>query len=208
MEKQLVTASFWIILAALGVYGVFHSLIASLGAKRFARRIFGSAVDRYYRLVFSMLGGITFLPVLALSAWLPDQVLYRLPFPWAILFILLQALGLIFFVWSLAVTDLWAFLGLRQLATASTDVEHLTLDGPYRLVRHPMYTSTLMVLWFTPLMTVNLLALNLGVTAYFILGGVFEERKLLRQFGQVYADYRQRTPMLLPCPRRGKSSGA
>jgi len=64
------------------------------------------------------------------------------------------------------------------------------------------------VLWFTPLMTVNLLALNLGVTAYFILGGVFEERKLLRQFGQVYADYRQRTPMLLPWPRRGKSSGA
>ena len=57
-------SSFWIILAALGVYGVIHSLIASLAAKDFTRRILGSAADRFYRLVFSLLGGITFLPVL------------------------------------------------------------------------------------------------------------------------------------------------
>jgi protein-S-isoprenylcysteine O-methyltransferase Ste14 len=66
-----------------------------------------------------------------------------------------------------------------------------------------MYTASLLVLWFTPLMSEGLLAFNLGTTLYFVIGGLFEERKLLRQFGPAYAEYRRRTPMLIPgLPRR------
>ena len=122
--------------------------------------------------------------------------------PWIYFFLALQGLGLLFFLWSLAVTDLWAFLGLRQIVEGAPDakVERFTSHGPYRLVRHPMYTGSLMVLWFAPLMSENLLALNLGITVYFIIGGYFEERKLLRQFGETYGRYQQRTPMLIPRP--------
>lgn len=186
----------------MAVYGVVHSLAASLWAKRKARQALGGQVDRWYRLAFSLFGGITFLPVLYLIVTLPDQVLYRAPFPWAIGSLALQGTGLLLYVWIFSVTDLWAFLGLRQVSTPDKQVEFLVKGGPYRYVRHPMYTASLLVLWCTPVMTLNWLALSLGTTAYFIIGSYFEERKLLVQFGQSYAEYRQRTPMLLPWLRR------
>ena len=72
------------------------------------------------------------------------------------------------------------------------------LKGLYRWVRHPLYTAGLVFIWLTPVMTVNLLAMNLGLTIYIVLGAMFEERKLLHEFGQAYADYQRRTPMLIP----------
>jgi len=191
--------SFWILLGALAVYGVVHSLAASHRVKAAARRLFGPATDRWYRLAFSLFGGLSFLPVLFLFAWLPDQLLYMVPYPYSLLMLAVQALGGLFFLWALAVIDLGTFLGLRQLAGGRDEaVERLTTSGPYRLVRHPLYTASLLVLWFMPVMSVNLLAFNLGVTAYFVIGSYFEEQKLLQQFGQAYEAYRVKTPMLIP----------
>jgi protein-S-isoprenylcysteine O-methyltransferase Ste14 len=36
------------------------------------------------------------------------------------------------------------------------------------------------------------------LTLYVGIGIIFEERKLLREFGKEYADYKSTTPMLLP----------
>jgi protein-S-isoprenylcysteine O-methyltransferase Ste14 len=55
-----------------------------------------------------------------------------------------------------------------------------------------------------PLMSWNVLAFNLGITLYILVGILFEERKLLAEFGQLYADYRRRVPMLLPGFKRFK----
>lgn len=191
---------FFIILGALLIYAILHSAAASLSAKSVTQRWFGDGSNRWYRLAFSLFGGITFLPILVLVALLPDQILYRIPFPVSLIFLALQAMGLAFIAWALRVTDVWTFLGLKQLAGAAGSVERLTTNGPYRWMRHPLYTASLLVLWFTPVMTLNLLALNVGVTAYFWIGGIFEERKLLRQFGDAYAEYRSRTPMFIPWP--------
>ena len=70
--------------------------------------------------------------------------------------------------------------------------------GLYRWVRHPLYTCSLLLLWLVPTMTWNLLALAIGLTVYILMGIVFEERKLLREFGPAYAEYRRRTPGLIP----------
>ena len=56
----------------------------------------------------------------------------------------------------------------------------------------------------TPLLTWNLLALNLGATIYILAGAWLEERKLLAEFGEAYADYRRRTPFIIPWPKTGK----
>jgi protein-S-isoprenylcysteine O-methyltransferase Ste14 len=65
-------------------------------------------------------------------------------------------------------------------------------------VRHPLYTAGLVLIWLLPILTWNLLALNLGLTAYIFIGAYFEERKLLLEFGDSYAEYREHTPMLIP----------
>jgi steroid 5-alpha reductase family enzyme len=108
---------------------------------------------------------------------------------------------------TLLMTDILEFAGLRQLA-ALLSGESLPLPpvpfkagGPYALVRHPLYLFGLILLWASPVLTVNSLLLNLGATAYLVIGIYPEERKLLAVYGEDYRVYRQQVPPLLPWPR-------
>ncbi len=182
------------------LYGALHSLLASRRAKRWAEARFGERIRRYYRLIFSLLGGLTLLPPLALTALLPDRVIYTIPFPWFILTGLLQLAGLIGLIYGVAQTGAMRFIGLDSVIdeTALQRPPRFVTHGLYRWVRHPLYTCSLLFLWLMPVMSWNLLALNLGVTLYFIIGSRFEEDKLLDEFGEAYAEYRRRTPAFLP----------
>ena len=189
----------WIILLAVALYGILHSLLASKGAKALAQRWLGASVGRGYRLAYNIFAGVSLLPVLALPVLLPDSPLYRIPSPWSYLALLVQGLALLALLVGLWQTGVWSFLGLEQLTRpALSSDSRLVVRGLYRWVRHPLYTAGLVFIWFTPLMTVNLLALYAGLTLYLVIGAYFEERKLLREFGADYAEYQQRTPMLIP----------
>jgi protein-S-isoprenylcysteine O-methyltransferase Ste14 len=189
----------WIILLAVVVYGFFHSLLATLGAKAKARQWLGTGTDRWYRLAYNFLGIVTFLPILGLVAAYPGERLYVIPVPWSYLtlagqFIALVALGI-----GLLQTGIWSFLGFEQvLVDAPTSQPEMVTGGLYRWVRHPLYTAGLVFIWLTPVMTSGLLALNLGLTIYLVFGAYYEERKLVREFGEDYTRYQQRTPMLIP----------
>jgi methanethiol S-methyltransferase len=191
--------SFMLILAAMLLYGLVHSLLASLAFKAWIQRWLGEWAGRTYRLAYNLFAIVSLLPVLALPALLPDQRLYVIPFPFALLTLALQGLAVLALLLGLLQTGLWSFLGLSQLSGSNpTGPSRLVVHGLYRWVRHPLYSAGLVFIWLTPLMTTNLLAFNLGATAYLILGALFEERKLLREFGQEYARYRAATPMLVP----------
>jgi protein-S-isoprenylcysteine O-methyltransferase Ste14 len=192
-----------IILAVLA-WGALHSLLATWGAKKRLLHPFSPNAHRGYRLFYNVVAGLTLLPVLALLALLPDRTLYTIPAPWIAVFILGQLIAAIALVVGLLQTGVWSFLGLRQLVHPSGEAPaELVTSGLYRWVRHPLYTAGLALIWLTPLMTLNLLALNLGLTVYILIGVRYEERKLRREFGQPYADYSARTPMLIPGWKRG-----
>lgn len=53
-------------------------------------------------------------------------------------------------------------------------------------------------MWLTPCMTANLVTPYTLMTLYFYVGSIFEERKLLSEFGPAYANYRDRVPRFLP----------
>jgi len=193
----------WIVLLAVALYGILHSLLASKCAKALAQRWLGAAAERGYRLGYNLFAGVSLLPVLALPILLLDSPLYRIPSPWSYLALLVQGLALLALLVGLWQTGVWSFLGLEQLQRpAEGGDSRLVIRGLYRWVRHPLYTAGLVFLWFTPLMTVNLLALYLGLSLYLVIGAYFEERKLLSEFGEDYAEYQQRTPMLIPRLRR------
>ena len=197
-----------IILFAVFVYGFVHSLLASLGAKQRARDWFGPGADRWYRLAYNFHGAVTFLPVLALVAALPDRPLYSVSFPWAYPMIAGQLAAVIALVVGVRQTGVWTFLGIRQFLETgqvpdqSSEPPRLATSGLYRWVRHPLYTAGLVFIWLTPVMTGNLLALNIGITIYLVVGALYEERKLVKEFGEDYLRYRERTPMLVPGLRR------
>jgi len=199
---------FWWILLSIALYGALHSLLASNRIKYGVKRRVGEAVyARFYRLFFAITGGLTFLPTLALAARLPDRAIYTIPAPWVVMTALIQGAALAGVVIGILQTGALAFVGLAQLFAANPqpdapDTQHLVVSGLYRWVRHPLYTCSILLLWLTPTLTWNILALNIGVTAYFWIGSIFEERKLVEQFGKEYEDYRHHTPRMLPLVRR------
>jgi protein-S-isoprenylcysteine O-methyltransferase Ste14 len=191
--------SFVLILAAMSLYGLVHTLLASLAFKSWMQHRLGEWYKRTYRLAYNLFAIISLIPVLALPALLPDQRLYVIPFPFALATLALQGLAVVALLLGLLQTGLWSFLGLSQLSGDNpSSPSRLVVRGLYRWVRHPLYSAGLAFIWLTPLMTSNLLAFNLGATIYLIVGAMFEERKLLREFGQDYVRYRAVTPMLVP----------
>jgi protein-S-isoprenylcysteine O-methyltransferase Ste14 len=186
------------VLGAVLVYGIVHSLLASMGVKALAGGLFGEWTRRYYRLVYNLVAAVSLLPVLILAARLPDTTLYYITSPWSLISFSLQALAGLALLAGLLQTGLWSFAGLRQVVAPDAPQSALTTGGLYRWVRHPLYSAGLALVWLSPHMTVNRLALFAGLTFYILLGALLEERKLVQEFGQAYLLYRERTPMLVP----------
>jgi protein-S-isoprenylcysteine O-methyltransferase Ste14 len=52
-------------------------------------------------------------------------------------------------------------------------------------------------------MTQNTMVVMIAATVYIIVGALYEERKLEREFGTAYAEYKATTPMLIPGLKSG-----
>jgi protein-S-isoprenylcysteine O-methyltransferase Ste14 len=182
------------------LWAAFHSLLASLRVKSWARRAIGARTSRWYRLVFNAIAGLTILPWLAL---VPNRTLYTIPFPFCWATMAGQALALGAMLWTLIQTGVGHFLGLTQLLGGSTGEDSpLQIRGFYCHMRHPLYFFALLFLWLTPIMTGNIMTANAVITVYFWLGSVLEEKKLLIEFGEAYAHYQRHVPRLIPRLRR------
>ncbi|HPS56850.1 MAG TPA: isoprenylcysteine carboxylmethyltransferase family protein [Spirochaetota bacterium] len=74
----------------------------------------------------------------------------------------------------------------------------LTIKGPYRWMRHPLYFFSLCMIWSGPDLTEDKLLFNIMWTIWIIIATLLEERDLLRDFGNGYREYQSRVPMLIP----------
>ena len=186
-----------LLIVASALWGFIHSLMASLKFKEGVLRMIGSSAMNGYRLGYNLLSVVSFLPILILAAVLPDKSLYSIPEPWVDITLIIQLMAVLVLVVGVFQTDIGSFIGLKQVMGGTTDTNIVT-GGLYRYVRHPLYTAGLVFIWLTPVMTLNRLVLFLSLTIYILIGVYFEERKLMREFGNAYEDYRLKTPMLIP----------
>ncbi len=193
--------SIFILLLALAIWGVVHSFLASHLAKDLFRLKLGS-MD-FYRLAYNIFAAISFLPILYLMKTLPDKLLYQVPSPWNFVMFGGQVISVILLGLAFLQTDSLSFVGLRQLFQEDKSGA-LIIHGLYKVVRHPLYTFSLLFLWLTPTVSQNSLTVYIGSTLYILIGAFFEERKLLREFGEAYAEYKKKTPMLIPGLAFGK----
>lgn len=79
--------------------------------------------------------------------------------------------------------------------------QSLVTDGPYRFIRHPIYTAFLLILGSTLFISANWLIgiAWLGMTALEVASRIhFEEDLMLEYFGQSYRDYQKHTGRLFP----------
>ena len=113
----------------------------------------------------------------------------------------LAAIGAVLFASGIAIA-VWARLHLGRnwgMPMTQRAEPELVTSGPYRLVRHPIYSGLLTAMLGTVLVN-NLLGLIVVavLTAYFYYCGTVEERNLATAFPAAYPEYRDRTKMLIP----------
>jgi protein-S-isoprenylcysteine O-methyltransferase Ste14 len=113
----------------------------------------------------------------------------------------LEAAGVIVFLSGLGLA-VWARVHLgRNWGMPMTEKAEpeLVTSGPYRYVRHPIYSGILLGLLGTAL-AINLywLIAAAAATAYFVYSARVEERLLTASFPTAYPGYRARTKMLIP----------
>ncbi len=71
------------------------------------------------------------------------------------------------------------------------DDRRLTTDGPYRLVRHPLYLGWILLVFGAAHMTGDRLAFAVLTTAYLLIAIPWEERSLVRSLGDEYLRYQR-----------------
>jgi protein-S-isoprenylcysteine O-methyltransferase Ste14 len=115
---------------------------------------------------------------------------------------LFEASGL-FLLTICSIGRMWALLYISGYKK-----RELITEGPYSMVRHPLYVFSLIGAIGIGLASENILVLVALVTFYLLyypLTIIVEEKKLMDKFGQAYLDYIKRTPRFLPKPSLYKS---
>lgn len=114
---------------------------------------------------------------------------------------ILAAIGALVYVCGIALA-VWArrHLGRNWGMPMTQRAEpELVTSGPYKFVRHPIYSGLLTAMLGTALVNslLGLIVVALLV-AYFYYCGIVEERNLAATFPATYPEYRSRTKMLIP----------
>lgn len=184
-----------------GLYFLIHSLLASFRAKK-AFKLALPSLANSYRLLYNILAIVLLIPPLYVMYAIPSSNIWQWTGELKIFTNLLAAVALVGFIWSLKYYNNMDFLGLNHLSKdKSTSPPQLTLSPLHRYVRHPWYFFALILIW-TRDMNAHFLISACCMTGYFIAGSIYEERKLIVEFGQVYLDYQRAVPGLIPSFRR------
>ncbi len=179
------------------IFAAIHSLLATDYIKKRAEKQLKHQF-RYYRIFYNLIGFITFAPVLLI--WIMNTSstppVYSIP-EWLYPFILLMRLAAIglfsYAAYQIGVLD---FAGIRQISGKSKNM--LITKGAYGIVRHPLYTGGIIILFTKIYMTQFDLTAFVLVSFYSITGALIEEKRLISIYGEEYRKYQQEVSMFIP----------
>jgi len=113
----------------------------------------------------------------------------------------LEIVGTVLFVAGLALA-VWARITLGRnwgMPMTLKQEPELVTSGPYRYIRHPIYTGILLAMLGTGIATYVLALIVFAVMGvYFVYSARVEDRLMATSFPSTYPEYRERTKMLIP----------
>jgi hypothetical protein len=169
--------------AVFAVFALHHSFFARESVKHQVARI---VPDRLVRSFYVWTASLLFLLVLA--SWQPIAGEAYAVTGWrAAAHAAVQAGGIWLIARSVATIDPLELAGIKP----PSGRDSLQITGPYRWVRHPLYLGWVLAVFGAAHMTADRLAFAAITTAYLCVAIPWEERSLLRMFGEPYARYRR-----------------
>jgi protein-S-isoprenylcysteine O-methyltransferase Ste14 len=188
MDSALISA------VSIGSFATFGVAAQAARARGIGRR--GATVARSRGLAHYV-AYFFFVPYVVIGARPGPEVAMPEPVRWAGL-VLIPA-GVAFALWAMAT------LGRHYDLELEIHRDHeLVREGPYRFVRHPVYTGLAVHFAGACLATGNLLLIAGTVLVTYpalYLRARTEERLLRERFGAAYDAYARDVPMLVPLPR-------
>jgi protein-S-isoprenylcysteine O-methyltransferase Ste14 len=188
----------------VSAFAAHHSIFAREGVKRrLARRV----PDHLLRSVYVWTASLLFLGMCA--AWHPvGRELFHVTGTGMWILAVVQLAGVWVIARAVRRLDPLELAGIRQLAIdrrpsrigprrsaddaqPANDDQRLTTDGPYGLVRHPLYLGWILIVFGAARMTGDRLAFAVLTTLYLMIAIPWEERSLAHSFGEEYTRYRR-----------------
>jgi protein-S-isoprenylcysteine O-methyltransferase Ste14 len=183
----------------LSLWTVQHSVMARSGFKQQLMRLIPESAERS---TYILMTGIALAVVI--HFWQGNATvvwsLSGLEMPLRVL----SLFGWTVMVWSTFEIDHFDLFGLKQPFCNLTGREYTQREFVtpflYRYVRHPLQLGILIGMWSQAQMSQGQLGLAAGMTLYIFIGLFFEERDLVKHFGQRYLTYMAQVPRLIPRP--------
>jgi methanethiol S-methyltransferase len=178
---------------------------SGMNRRRFRNWLTKRLAPRYHGALYSIASGVALMMVVAFWQPTATQVLIVHGMArWLVRTLGTLALGV--FIWSAFSLLKFDPLGLCPISAhlhgAPTPSPRFIVRGPYRWVRHPLYSCVIVMIWTWPELTSDRLLFNLIWTIWICVGAHLEEGDLASDFGDDYRDYQRRVPMLVPWPGR------
>jgi protein-S-isoprenylcysteine O-methyltransferase Ste14 len=195
LVKHVIAVLLWMLWCTL------HSTLIATPVTDYLKRKLGDRF-RFYRLFFNAASLATFLPVVYYSISIRQAPVFRWEGHLMIVKYLLLATSITLFAAGGKHYSMSQFLGIRQIKTGRANLalsENDTADtsGILGAIRHPWYTASLMFIWARDV-SLSTLLINIVISAYFVVGTILEERKLLLEFGEKYREYQKNVSMFIP----------
>jgi methanethiol S-methyltransferase len=183
-------------------YCFLHSFMISIWFSRIMQRLL-SKYYAFYRLFFVLVSTLLLIPLIRYTTQLDHEVVITYSNALNIVRYIVISCGVIVFTKAFLIDyDVLHFVGIRQALQFNTSEKEpmnteLKKSGLLGIVRHPMYSAVIIVLWCHSF-TIADLIVNAVLTIYVVIGTLLEERKLLIEYGDSYIQYQKEVPMLIP----------
>ena len=197
--KYLIIALMW------SVFGLIHSFLVSVRFSSWASSIMGQYFA-FYRLTYNVFSLLLFVIILSFTRTLDSELVIQFSPPWTIIQSISLLASCVVMIWAFLSYDYLEFVGIRQIIDRSkrkdsTHPKTITKKGLLGIVRHPMYLATIIFMWSLDSTRADVLT-HIILTIYILVGIIFEERKLVKQYGTVYIEYRKVVPALIPFAKK------
>jgi protein-S-isoprenylcysteine O-methyltransferase Ste14 len=166
------------------VFALHHSLMARTGAKAWITRHLPAGLERS---VYVWIASALFLVVCWMWQPLPG-VIWETRGPGLALYVA-QAFGVALTLAAARIVGVWELAGVKQ-PDLTRPIE-FKADGPFAIVRHPIYLGWVLMVFATPVMTTSRLLFAVVSTLYLLAAIPFEERSLLEAFPEKYGAYQK-----------------